>query len=153
MLLLLLERGLRTVKTHLTTLMKVRKTGKSWIAHLDEVISHYNSLKAFKTSYPRISINAGNFYAYLNERYGVDDVTMSFSSSSLDIRAIPIEAWKNKLFRFRLGARVLLSASGDYRIANKGFYKKTTSGTYGAQVYEIAGAKLRKSSDGYLVAG
>jgi hypothetical protein len=124
-----------------------------WVEWLPVIIDFHNRQPAFKTSFRRNQVTSENFLAFLSEKHGVGDATMQFNTRQIDIRSINPVEWKLKLFKFQLGARVLITRASN---SNKpdSWLKKTTKGTFEEAVHTIVRASLRSAQQiRYLVPG
>jgi hypothetical protein len=145
------ERAIRTTKTDLSQTLSFNKTVR-WVDHLLVVTEHHNEQPAFGTSFKRNSITADTFIDYLSERFGVEDASMAFNTTQIDIRSIIPKHWKEALFKFQLDQRVLLTRVRAEKVGE--WLKKSERGTYGDVVYTVARAALRSAQQiSHLVPG
>lgn len=140
------ERQIRHLKSELSILCGLNET-VVWTDFLRSVVLHHNAQFAGKTSFTRNSVTDANFNQYMSAKLGVPDASMRYNSNGMDISGMP-DGWKSKLFKFRLGETVLITADSDWTKKKKApFYKKSHDGTYTSTVYTVVRAALRNTRD------
>lgn len=144
------ESAIRWAKRDLS-IQLLKSGGKNWIKHLPGVINRHNDLKISGTDFAPNEINGSNFLEFINQLHDVNDQTMNFSTNSIDSRSIVSKKWIKKLFKFRLGQKVL--ATRYSLVGRKAFGKSSVDGTYSPEIYNIARAKLRQTRKKTLVPG
>ena len=142
------ENAIRHTKNDLSIAL-TSNGGKNWVNLLSEVIYNHNRQKVRGTSFSPLEIDDGNFFTFLNELHNVDDATMNFSSNSIDSRSIENKIWLSKIFKFRIGQKVL--ATRYALVGRKAFAKSSVEGTFDPTPFFIKRAKLRQTKDKNLL--
>ena len=102
------ENAINHTKTTLSAVYRLNKTHR-WINLLQEVINTHNRQKIEHTSFTPIDIDDSNFQEFLNELYRTDDYSLTYNTNSIDSRSILNKDWLNKLFKFKVGQKVLVA--------------------------------------------
>jgi hypothetical protein len=148
------ELALRWMKVRLTRAM-IAKGTRCWTALIDPIVRSHNVERVPGTRYRRVDVNNNSWEEVAAQKLEADarrggggpieDVTTAFNTGTTSESQIPGEAWKKKLFKFRVGDRVLLSRRSDYREGNKTFPKPSVEGAFGSDTYTVVGAYLRNT--------
>lgn len=141
----LAERYIGFLKTKLSQILK-HKNEKRWIDYLQAICSEYNQTKIEGTSYRRQAVNRVNFSHFLSQLLKTKEPELSFNS----FKAGPFENenWNERIFKFRLGERVLLARRAtwdDQSEKMKAFLKTSQEGGFGKRIFTIGGRQLRAS--------
>lgn len=144
------ERNIRFVKRKLTGIMK--ETGrKDWTNLLKGLVDHHNSQKVPGTNYRRNQVDSRNFQDFLAQKFKVPDLSLYFNSSKIPDTAFLSKAWKEKIFKFKKGARVLLRR--DIEEEKHIFEKPSVRGTYSTIVYTVKQRFLKNTLNLHFVQG
>lgn len=144
------ESAINHTKRKLSIVLRLNQ-GKKWINLLPEIINSHNRKVIEGTTFSPNKITKDNFFEFINELHDSKDVTMHFSTTSIDSRSFKQKNWVKKLFKFQLGQRVLASK---YSLqGRKAFGKSSVQGTYSDTPFLIKRAKLRETKDNTLVPG
>ena len=144
------EIAIRYTKHQLST-ARISRGGKKWIDLLPEVIASHNRKKVEGTSFSPNEIDDSNFREYTNQLEDVEDATLYFNTNSIDHRSILSTTWKNKIFKFKIGDKVLVTR--DSLKGRKAFKKASVEGTFDSTPYYIHRIKLRNSKNKSLIRG
>ena len=141
----LAERYIGFLKTKLSQILK-HKGGKRWIEYLSAICAEYNQTKIEGTSYRRQAVNRINFGHFLSQVLKTSEPELTFNS----FKAGPFESadWNSRIFKFKLGDRVLLSRRATWdneREKLKAFTKITMEGGFGKRVFTVGGRQLHAS--------
>lgn len=145
----LAERGIRTAKEALSIACSMNKS-KKWTEFIEPFLKSYNSKRIKGTTYKRSSVNRNNYMDFLRQVLKADDASIFFNVSSFSDKSL---SGKNasKIWKFKVGEKVLLSQSADYTLDPKNFPKKSVTGAYPSGViYEVTSRKLKTTSDMFL---
>jgi hypothetical protein len=147
------ELALRWMKVRLTRAM-IAKGTRCWTALVDPIVRSHNVERVPGTRYRRVDVNNNSWLEVAAQKLEADsrrggggpmeDVTTAFNTGTTSESQIP-EAWRKRLFKFRVGDRVLLSRRSDYRETNKTFPKPSVEGAFGSDTYTVIGAYLRNT--------
>lgn len=144
------ELAIRHTKRNLSIAL-LSAGGKKWIKILSEVINTHNRKKIDGTQFSPNQINSSNFLEFLNQLHDIKDVTMNFSTNSIDSRSIVNKNWIKQLFKYRLNQKVLATK---YSLeGRKVFGKSSVEGSYSKTPLFIRRAKLNQTRENTLVAG
>ena len=146
------ELALRWMKVRLSRAM-VAKGTRCWTVLVDPIVRSHNAQRIPGTRYRRVDVNKNSWLDVAEQilsararRAGgdgrVDDAGAVFNTASVGEAGLSRERWKRKLFKFRLGDKVLLSRRSDYR-DKTAFPKPSVDGAYGERVHTVIGAYLR----------
>jgi hypothetical protein len=113
-------------KSNMTMSMRARETPKTWLDLLQPAVETHHGQAAEGSTLRRAETDDGNFQKYISERRSVEDATLSYNTESTGIRTFNGVEWGQRLFRFKVGERVLLS-----RIPTSGIMdKQSLKGRY-----------------------
>lgn len=144
------ENAINHTKRNLSIVLRLNQ-GKKWIDLLPEITNSHNRRKIEGTSFSPNEITKENFLEFINELHDSRDMTMRFSTTSIDSRSFQQKAWIKRLFKFKLGQRVFASKYSLH--GRKAFGKQSMDGTYSDIPFLIKRAKLRQTKDDTLVPG
>ena len=139
----LAERYIRFVKTQLSIALQHKNT-KNWIQFVPALLQTYNAQKIGGTDYTRQGVHRDNFETFLRDYFKSSQPELAFNAA----KAGPFaqDTWNRKIFRFKLGQRVLLSRAANWRTgreAGGAFLKASTRGGFGDKTYTVSGRQLR----------
>lgn len=119
----------------------------NWVRIIPAYLKHLNSkLSKGSRTLRRMDVTRKNFPDLLRERYGTSDVghlNASISQSNFTPRM------SDKLFKFRLGQKVLVDRRATTEISDKNksaWTKNSMQGAFGATVYTVKKRALRSSA-------
>lgn len=115
--------------------------GRRWIEYLKETVRAYNNEVVPGTSYKRKNLNEKNFEPFARQLLKEPQLDTRYSS----FKAGPFKhrAWNERIFKFRLGEKVLLSRKADWSTRQQAFVKISEFGGYGQKIFTISGRQLR----------
>jgi hypothetical protein len=147
----LAERFIRTVKTALSKMLEV--TGeKNWVRFVDPIVRAHNEEKIEGTSYRRNRISGDNFLHFAAQLLKVRDPELSFNACR--VGPFKQEAINNRIFKYKVGDRVLLAVEADWKQKRSGFYKKSVGGSFSdpGKRFTVTGRQLKivKGRGGYV---
>lgn len=146
----LAERYIGFVKTKLSQAMTIRNTER-WVDLVPPLLREYNTQRVEGTTYARQAVNRKNFHHFLGQLLKTDDPEILFNGN----RVGPFEnqSWNDKVFKFRLGEKVLLSRAAEWKASARrdagdistyhAFTKHSVEGGFSKAVYTVSGMQLR----------
>lgn len=142
------ERMIRFLKERLSMALRSGAVPKNrWWTLLDGIVSDYNRKFIPGTRLRRSAVNKNNFEECLSQLYKSKDPTMLFHVStgkSFSPRN------RKRLFALEVGARVLVRADANYKLARSSMDKRSVEGAYGRRSYRVTEQVLRSCSNYYL---
>jgi hypothetical protein len=144
------ERYIRFIKSRLSACMASLGT-KEWHPMLKPLVDRHNGKKIPPTSFRRKDIDSSNFHRFMEQKLGLSDYANFLNSSRINARAIKNERWLKKMFRYREGETVLVSA----RVDRQGtlFLKPSVKGYFREGSYSVAERYLATTRDLKLIPG
>jgi hypothetical protein len=144
------ERMIAFMKQRLSMALELNKKGdKNWVQHIDSIVNDYNEQFIKGTNIRRRDASKKNYMQILEQKLKTKDPTPYFNLAVSGDFSPQLAA---KLFKYRVGQRVLLAIRADYTadVIDKGaFYKPTVRGNFG-KVYTISERLLKSNSDLFL---
>lgn len=157
----LAERMIRFVKRRLTAALLVRKGDtkrrRRWLDLLDSITDEYNNKRIKHTSFRRKDVDTSNQFEFLDQLLRTTDSSMRLNTAVIN----SIGGWPgpaaDKLYRYRVGERVLLRRKTDYseekgaveaRLSKKFFLKPSEKGAFSEKVYTVRRRFLKGSRTG-----
>jgi len=150
---------------------KISYTGnKTWIGNvLESIIDNYNEQIVPGTRFKRRAISRKNSLDFLAQKFKIDNPSLLFNAATLHSSNISSSKWKNKIFKFDIGDKVLLSKKVNYHdkqlrkkktkqedpafslmtpkyVASKQFLKPSLDGSYTNRVYTIKNRYLKSNA-------
>ena len=156
--------------------MKQQASGNNrWIGRvLANIVTHYNSQKVPGTSYVRGNITRKNTLKFLAQKFKMKNPSLLFNSATLSNSSFTNKRWRNRLFRFKKGDKVLIARKVNYLdkpvrlnrssstttnkdlpytraipskiISSRIFEKATLKGNYSSIIYTIEKSFLKSNS-------
>lgn len=121
------------------------RTVKRWIDYVEPLTNIYNAQKIEGTNYRRRTVSRENFNDLLTQIFDNDkNYDLRFNAFSVgDFSQRP--EWNKKIFKFSLGDKVRVNRRADWADPENrlGFVKASTRGSFGRNIYTIAGRQLR----------
>jgi hypothetical protein len=146
------ERMIRYCKERLSQAMQASAergdaNKNNWIRHVGPMVDDYNSRFISGTTFRRRDASPANYLAILEQKYGFVNPTTVFNSSVSGNFSSRMGAM---LFKYPVGARVLLSREADYTGKQRGaFAKKSVTGSYG-NAYRVSRRLLKSNGKFFL---
>lgn len=130
------ENSIYTLKARTASVMKSRNEKFAWLEIMKEVVVNLNKQIIDGTKYRRIDVTPDNFMDFLAQKTGVKDATMLMNVGRLDVEK---DSHLQKVFRFKIGDKVLVTRAADTTVSKKEkmFRKTSTAGYYSDQVFVI----------------
>jgi hypothetical protein len=143
------ERAIFFLKRRLSQALNLNPKGdNSWVRHLPSILREYNSRVVPGTLIPRDSVTKFNYMEVLEELRASTDPTMLWNISASSNFSPFLQ---KKLFKFRVGDRVLVARAADYESrgqeTQKGgsFFKRSVEGSYAPTVRTVTKLWLKDS--------
>jgi len=141
----LAERYIGFVKKKLSQAL-LAKGGKNWTPYVEPLQREYNREKIEGTSYRRQAVCRSNFLHFLSQLLNIKDPELHFNS----FKAGPFvtEKWNLKIFKFKIGQKVLLARKANWKEREEkstAFTKASVVGGYSSKLFTISGRQLRRS--------
>ena len=147
----LAERFIRFVKTRVAECMAISGK-KQWWQIMAGVQDHYNRAYFPNTKFRRDTINNDNFLDFLDEKWKSQDATVGFNTERMGTRLIRKLPSLHKMFKYRVGDRVIVSRKAHYTAKEKGgrFHKTSTGGHFSRTPYRVTSLQTRSSREGHI---
>lgn len=154
----LAECFIRHVREAISKSIKARKKDgdknyRTWITVLPTILSSFNNKKIAHTRFRRKDVDKSNMLEFLDELHKMKDSTMSFNMGNISGRSIRHTRWKNAVFKFPIGSKVLVNRRKLPGGGSKVFNKPSRDGGYDPEVFVIAEQRLKRGNHLYLVPG
>ena len=150
----LAERYIRFMKTALSKMQTLRQT-KNWIQFVDPIVAAYNEEKIVGTSYRRNRVTKENFLDFAGQVLKMKDPELAFNSCR--VGPFAQDSINKRIFKYKVGDRVLLAVEADWKKKRSGFYKKSVEGGFTRSSVEkkrftVSGRQLKitKGHRGYV---
>ena len=150
----LAERYIRLAKETLSKALLLGGT-KKWVQFVDPIVAAYNGEKIEGTSYSRNRVTQSNFLHFAGQLLRVKDPELSFNQCR--VGPFKQESINNRIFKFKVGDRVLLAVDADWKKKRSGFYKRSVGGSFAASSdtgkrFTVSGRQLKivKNRGGYV---
>jgi hypothetical protein len=141
----LAEVFIRYIKQKLSQATLASGRSRQWARYLPAILADHNTAVIPGTSYRRQAVRKENWAHFLQQVLKSKEPEMRFSSSRIgDFRH---GAWNAKIFKFKLGQRVLLAKKANWKKPLSTFHKASVKGSFGSTPVTISGRQLRKTKD------
>ncbi len=127
--------------------MRLKREQYVWWPYLQDCIAAHNASYSHSTRYKIARINESNYLDFLQEKRRNNDVELVFNAYSWSQRGLRPKSWVSKLWRYKIGDRVVLSRSSaySYEVRQQKYLKKSVHGSYANELFVVKDAYLRKS--------
>lgn len=147
------ERMIRFMKERLSLALKFHsrdvklKDRYNWTRHVNPILEDYNSKFVTGTDIKRSSVNETNYFRVLEDRWKIKDAPTMMSL--LTQNSIP-KPLSDKIFKYDIGDKVLLSRDANYNLKQSKFTKRSVTGSFGPDPYIIIARKLKNTRNLFL---
>ena len=141
----LAEQGIRRMKESLSLALKFGR--QNWVDLVPTIVARWNRLLVKGTSIRREQVDKSNYWEVLAQRYGAKDPTPLTNTSVMSEFSPQLAA---KLFRHKVGAKVMLSKDANFKLKTGAFDKKSVAGAFGPGVFVVKRQMLKSNSKLFL---
>lgn len=128
----LAERYLRFLKSRIFEALNVSRK-RRWIEVLANVVEEFNDRLVAGTTFRRRDIDRRNYSEYMKQLTGVEDLPSSYTMSSISGKSLG--QFAAEVFKFPLGALVLLKRSIQRGLGARKFKKISVHGEFAPSIY------------------
>jgi hypothetical protein len=141
------ERMIYFMKRRLSVALAANPGTLDWSKYVAPIVAEYNARKIRGTGIRRSSVNKDNYMRLLEEIYRSEEPGLLLNIAS---GANFTPATRRKMWKYRVGDRVLLRRPLDYHLDKSVFDKPTVLGSYGARTFVVQRLLLKSNANLFL---